>query len=255
MRSNVDPTVPAMPAALPLSPCAPGALRAASELGEVLRHAQRSAGLPPAGQRALIVGVLAAHGALAWGLWQLDGVRQAVQAALPLQVHWIAPPAPTPAPPPPPAPTTPRPPPRSTPVIAAAPTPAPAPQAVAPLALEPVAAEPAPPAPAAVAAVAAPLPPAAPVVLPSTALRYLVPPAQVYPLASRRLREQGTVLLRLVVDAQGLPQQVSLHRSSGFARLDEQALQAMRAARFAPHTVNGSAVAWTALAPLAYELD
>jgi protein TonB len=58
-----------------------------------------------------------------------------------------------------------------------------------------------------------------------------------------------------VVDAQGQPQQVSLHRSSGFARLDEQALQALRAARFAPHTVNGVAVPWTALAPLAYELE
>ncbi|MBN8488840.1 MAG: energy transducer TonB, partial [Burkholderiales bacterium] len=102
---------------------------------------------------------------------------------------------------------------------------------------------------------AAPAPPTAPITLPSSALRYLVPPAQAYPLASRRLREQGTVLLRLVVDAQGLPQQVSLHRSSGFERLDEQALQAMRAARFAPHTVNGVAVPWTALAPLAYELE
>ncbi|MBQ0929452.1 energy transducer TonB [Ideonella sp. 4Y16] len=227
------------------------------DLGGVLRQAQRHTGLPPAGRRTLVLGVLAAHGALAWGLWQLDGVRQAVQTVLPLQVSWIAPPAPVPVPPPPPSPVTPRPLPRPTPVIAAAPSPAPAPAAAIRVAPEPATAEPAPPAPPAPAAVAAPAPPppAAPVALPSSALRYLVPPAQVYPLTSRRLREQGTVLLRLVVDAQGLPQQVSLHRSSGFARLDEQALQAMRAARFAPHTVNGTAVPWTALAPLAYELE
>ncbi|MBQ0957758.1 energy transducer TonB, partial [Ideonella sp. 4Y11] len=115
---------------------------AATELGELLRRAQGSAGLPPAGQRALVVGVLAAHGALAWGLWQLDDVRQAVQAALPLQVHWLAPPAPTPVPPPPPTPATPRPLQRPAPVIAATPTPAPTPPTAATVAPEPVAAEP-----------------------------------------------------------------------------------------------------------------
>ncbi|MFD2450348.1 energy transducer TonB [Ideonella paludis] len=64
-----------------------------------------------------------------------------------------------------------------------------------------------------------------------------------------RLGEQGTVLVRLVVDAQGLPTQVSLHKSSGHPRLDEQALQALRAARFVPYTRNGQALAWTAIAP------
>ena len=70
-----------------------------------------------------------------------------------------------------------------------------------------------------------------------------------------RLREQGTVVLRLVVDAQGLPQQVSLHRSSGFARLDEQALQDMRSARFAPQTENGQPIEWEVIAPMSYEVD
>lgn len=237
-------------------PAAP-ALPAPPDLGDVLRNARPHGALPPAGRHALVLGVLAAHGALAWGLWQLDGVRQAVQTVLPLQVSWIAPPAPTPAPQPLPAPATPRPAQRATPIIAAAATPAPTPAAAATLTPVPPVSEVAPPAPAApvVATAPAAAPPAAPITLPSTALRYLVPPAQVYPLASRRVREQGTVVLRLVVDAQGLPQQVSLHHSSGFPRLDEQALQALRAARFAPHTVNGTAVAWTALAPLAYELE
>ena len=71
----------------------------------------------------------------------------------------------------------------------------------------------------------------------------------------RRLREQGTVLLRLTVDAQGLPQNVALHRSSGHPRLDEQAVQAMRAARFKPRIEHGQAIEWSALAPLVYELD
>jgi protein TonB len=59
----------------------------------------------------------------------------------------------------------------------------------------------------------------------------------------------------LVVDAQGLPTQVSVHKSSGHPRLDEQALQALRAARFAPYTRNGQALPWTAIAPLEYSLE
>ena len=67
--------------------------------------------------------------------------------------------------------------------------------------------------------------------------------------------EAGTVQVRVVVDVQGLPRQVSLHRSSGFARLDEQALVAMRAARFQPCTDGGRPIECQAIAPLAYELD
>lgn len=97
--------------------------------------------------------------------------------------------------------------------------------------------------------------PATPKELPSSALRYIVPPAQAYPLRSQRLGEQGTVWLRLLVNAEGLPVSVVVARSSGHARLDEQAVAAMRAARFAPHIDNGQALEWTALAPLTYELE
>jgi protein TonB len=50
-----------------------------------------------------------------------------------------------------------------------------------------------------------------------------VPPPIEVPLASRRLGEQGLVQLRVLVGVDGLPRQVSVQRSSGFARLDEQA--------------------------------
>jgi protein TonB len=92
-------------------------------------------------------------------------------------------------------------------------------------------------------------------VLAASAIRYRVPPAIAVPMASRRLGEAGTVLLRVWVDAQGLPRQVSVHRSSGFARLDEQAIAAMREARFQPVTDGGSAIDWVVIAPLQYEID
>ncbi|WP_137735455.1 energy transducer TonB, partial [Pseudaquabacterium pictum] len=64
-----------------------------------------------------------------------------------------------------------------------------------------------------------------------------------------------TVLLRVLVDAQGLPKQISLHKSSGFARLDEQALAAMRQARFQAVNDNGNAIEWVVIAPLQYDID
>lgn len=214
----------------------------------------------PQGRRALWLGVLAAHGLGAWALLQVDGVRQAVVEAAPVMVQWLAPPAPQPAPPPPPRAQA-APAPRPRPVLAsAAPPAAPAPVWTAPAPSPepppPVPSVAAPTAPTAVVAPPAPAaPPAAPKQLPSSAVQYLVPPALVVPLASRRLNEQGTVWLRLVVDVNGLPQRVTLHQSSGFARLDQQALQAMRAARFKPYTEQGVALEWTAIAPLAYELE
>jgi protein TonB len=98
-------------------------------------------------------------------------------------------------------------------------------------------------------------PPPPPPVLQAQSLRYRVSPAVEVPLASRRLGESGTVLLHVLVDAQGLPARVEVRRSSGHARLDAQALAAMRAARFEPCTHNGRPVACEADAPIAYELE
>ena len=108
-----------------------------------------------------------------------------------------------------------------------------------------VAAAPAPPAP----------PPPARRTLPATAVQYLVLPPVEVPRLSRRAGESGTVWLRVVVDTRGLPLQVSVQRSSGFARLDEQALAAMRQARFKPHTENGQPVELEVLAPIEYALE
>lgn len=112
--------------------------------------------------------------------------------------------------------------------------------------------------PAALPVVALPATPPTPQlprqVLPGS-IRYLRPPALEVPLASRRLGESGTVWLRVVVDTQGLPKAIQLHRSSGFARLDEQALAAMRQARFQPMEEAGQAFEWLVIAPLQFDLD
>ncbi|MBI5271836.1 MAG: energy transducer TonB, partial [Burkholderiales bacterium] len=110
----------------------------------------------------------------------------------------------------------------------------------------------APPAPLAAPAPAAP---PAPRLVPISAVSYLEPPQPVYPRASRRLREQGEVLLRVEVGADGRASQVRVHRSSGSPRLDEAALVAVRAARFRPYAENGVPLAvWTTV-PIAFELE
>ena len=59
-----------------------------------------------------------------------------------------------------------------------------------------------------------------------------------YPLASRQLREQGLVIARMCVNAQGLVQAVDIAKTSGFASLDRSALTALSQWRFIPIAVN-----------------
>jgi periplasmic protein TonB len=61
-----------------------------------------------------------------------------------------------------------------------------------------------------------------------------------YPAASRRLGEQGSVTLQVLVDARGVATAVKLVESSGFARLDEAALSGVKSNyRFVPGSVDG----------------
>jgi periplasmic protein TonB len=224
-----------------------------------------SAGFPTRRRPVGLIAIAALHAAVVWLLLQGDTVQRAVHKVSPLMVALLHTPAPAPQPAPalPPLPRQAMPPPAPTLLpapelrVADAP-PAPAPGVVVAIAA-PAAAPAAPALPALAVAEPAPLRaaamPPAPPVLAASAIRYRVPPAIAVPMASRRLGESGTVLLRVWVDAQGLPRQVSLHRSSGFARLDEQALAAMREARFQPVSDGGSAIDWVVIAPLQYEID
>jgi periplasmic protein TonB len=146
------------------------------------------------------------------------------------------------------------PPPRPTPPVltAAANTePAPAPYAVAP---QPAPQPPAPPAPAVITA-----PPPPPLPAPVTAARfdadYLKNPPPAYPSISRRMREEGKVLLTVRVSAQGNAESVQVRQSSGFPRLDEAALEAVRQWRFVPARRGDEAIVASVIVPLIFRLD
>ncbi len=61
---------------------------------------------------------------------------------------------------------------------------------------------------------------------------YLNNPAPGYPQLSRRLGEEGQVMVRAQVSAEGKVLSVELKQSSGFERLDEAALKAVAKYRF-----------------------
>jgi protein TonB len=63
---------------------------------------------------------------------------------------------------------------------------------------------------------------------------YLRNPKPSYPNLSRRLNEQGTVLLRVFVTSAGNATTVELKQSSGFARLDRAAQEAVQDWKFVP---------------------
>jgi protein TonB len=84
---------------------------------------------------------------------------------------------------------------------------------------------------------------------------YLHNPKPVYPAASRRIGEEGRVLLRVRVSAQGLPLSVDIRQSSGFPRLDEAARAAVERWRFVPAKQGAEAVESTVVVPLQFTLD
>ncbi|MFD4837621.1 energy transducer TonB [Achromobacter sp. NPDC058515] len=70
-----------------------------------------------------------------------------------------------------------------------------------------------------------------------------------YPMASRRMREEGRVVVLVEINTQGLVERATIDASSGFPRLDESALAAARKGRFKPYTRNGVAYAAKAKIP------
>jgi protein TonB len=76
-------------------------------------------------------------------------------------------------------------------------------------------------------------------VMPSSNAAYLNNPKPPYPAISRRLHEQGLVILRVLINTQGQAEQTELYQSSGYTRLDDSALKTVSKWRFVPGTTNG----------------
>ncbi len=153
-----------------------------------------------------------------------------------------------------------RPQPVATPEPAPQPTPAPskvtAPAVVTQAApVAPVSA-PTPPAPAKVEA------PPAPVVTAPTKTEVSIPASYsasnlkpTYPNMSKRLGEQGTVVLRVLVKADGTAGEVEVKSSSSYPRLDQAAVEAVKTWRFNSAKIDGKAIDEWYQVPIPFKLQ
>ncbi|MDP3539520.1 MAG: TonB family protein [Azonexus sp.] len=83
---------------------------------------------------------------------------------------------------------------------------------------------------------------------------YLTNPKPTYPPASRKLREEGTVYLRVHVDTDGRAIEVELKKSSGISRLDQSALDTVSKWRFVPARRGNIQVASWVVVPIVFSL-
>ncbi|HXD41569.1 MAG TPA: TonB family protein [Ramlibacter sp.] len=91
--------------------------------------------------------------------------------------------------------------------------------------------------------------------LPSSDASYLHNPAPAYPAISKRLGEQGKVLVRVLIGADGAPQTAEVKRSSGYDRLDRSAIDYVMACRYVPGKVGGVPRAMWYEAPVNFVLE
>ena len=218
---------------------------------------------PRMNRRVLIVSaVIGLHVAGLWAL-QTGLLRRAVELVVPVSAvaDLIEPPQPqvTPAPTPTKPVTTPKPTApvqrdvKQAPMPLAIKDPAPAAQAptgvitpltnTAPAVTEPVAAAPAaPPAPAKVE-------------LPSSDADYLNNPPPPYPPLSKRLGEQGRVVVRVYISTDGIASRAEVQKSSGYPRLDETAVQTVLRWRYVPGKRAGVPEAMWYSVPISFVLD
>ena len=204
---------------------------------------------------AIAGSVVLFHVAALWAL-QTGLIQRVVDVLVPVAVlsEFIEPPRPRVEPPPPKpvAPATPTvtpkaalpPPPMPLAVADATPVPhAPTgvmapPQALSPI-TAPVAATPAPPK----------------VELPSSDADYLQNPKPSYPAMSKRLGEQGRVIVRVLIGVDGSAQKAEIRQSSGFDRLDQAALATTQRWRYVPGKRGGVAEAMWFNVPINFVLE
>lgn len=241
----------ASPSAAPATLPAPGFAVAAATRQRALRPA--------------LLGVTLVHAALLGMLVSTADEAEPPVPPRPLTVSLVVPaperpeppqPAPRPTPPerrpePQPQPPKPKQETATPPLLAAEPAPPAAPVVEAPAPRSeppPPVAPPSPPAPVAEAT-------PAPAPTPPRPADYLTNPKPPYPRLSRRLGEEGTVRLNILVNPDGSVARLELAQSSGHPRLDRSAMEAVRSSwKFEPARQGGTPVAAWVVVPIEFTL-
>jgi protein TonB len=194
---------------------------------------------------SMIIAIVALHVITLYALVKLD-VIQIAEKKKPLVVDLIA------EPPVPPADK-----PKPQPVVVEKIPPAvlvPPPIVQTTVAPPPIAVTTTPPPPRPVEAAPAP-PPTGPVAVGNLNERLLEGSPPRYPMESRRKHEQGTVVVRLLIGTDGRVTDIAIAQSSGFTRLDQAALQAIRGWRWRPIIRDGQPVEVRGLYSMPFTLN
>lgn len=80
-------------------------------------------------------------------------------------------------------------------------------------------------------------------------------PAPAYPSLSRRMREQGVVLLEILILADGSVGEIRIKESSGHKRLDDTAAKAVKRWRYRPAQRGNTAIEYWYLQPVEFSLN
>jgi TonB family protein len=89
---------------------------------------------------------------------------------------------------------------------------------------------------------------------PSLSSKELTNLKPMYPHMSKRHGEQGTVVLRVLVKSDGTAGTIEVKSSSGFLRLDQAAIDAVKTWRFNPAKIDGKSVDEWYQIPLSFKL-
>ena len=91
--------------------------------------------------------------------------------------------------------------------------------------------------------------------LPSSSADYLNNPRPAYPPLSKRLGEEGKVVLRVLIEVDGSASKAEIRSSSGYDRLDQAALQTVLRWRYLPGKRGGVAEAMWFNVPINFVLE
>jgi periplasmic protein TonB len=214
--------------------------------------------LPP----GVLVAVTLAHAGLLAALLLAPRAAEPITPPRPLMVSLIEPrieaSEPQPKPEPKPRPPKPVAKPLPTPVLAAKPAllPQPVVEPPEPTPLpEPLPEVLPPPAPAPLVGAPKPASPSPPAPTPPRPADYLNNPRPPYPALSKRLGEEGTVRLNILVNPDGSVARLELLQSSGHPRLDRSAIETVQSGwKFEPARQGGTPVAAWVIVPIQFTL-
>lgn len=89
-----------------------------------------------------------------------------------------------------------------------------------------------------------------------TAPRYKSNPKPPYPSTARQAGNEGTVRVRISLDAEGHILDVRIHKSSGYSELDKAAQEFIKSRwQFYPAKKDGNSIPWTVIVPVIYSLN